>query len=67
MRDPDRTFPVCDMIAAFWQTKCPDLRFMQLMSNFTLWLGVDPFYMEDDEFVRKFLEYMKTIDYTTGE
>lgn len=67
MRDPNRTFLVCDTIAAFWQTKCPDLRFMQLMSNFTLWLGVDPFYMEDDEFVWKFLEYMKTIDYTTGE
>lgn len=67
MRDPKRCSSVCDVVGYWWQARCPDLRFMQLMSNFTLWLGTDPFYMEDDEFLKKFIEYMKTIDYTTGE
>lgn len=58
MRDEGRIMPLCMQVARLWQYHCPDLRFMQLMSNFALWYGADPFYMEDDEFLKKFKEYM---------
>ena len=61
MRDKSRISPLCIELAIKWQNTCPDWRFMQLMSNFTAWLGRDPFYMEDDEFLEKFMEYMKVI------
>jgi len=59
MRDPKRCPAVCDLISYHWQTKCPDWRFMQLMSNFVVWYGADPFYMEDEEFIKKFREFLE--------
>ncbi len=61
MRDEGRIFPLCMKIARLWQHYAPDLRFMQLMSNFAAWYGSDPFYMEDDEFSRQFLKFMDEI------
>lgn len=58
MRDEGRIFPLCMRIAHLWLDHCPDWRFMQLMSNFALWYGADPFYMEDDQFVEKFKEFI---------
>lgn len=58
MRDEGRIFPLCMRIAHLWLDNCPDWRFMQLMSNFALWYGADPFYMEDDQFVEKFKEFI---------
>lgn len=63
MRDEGRIFPLCMRIAHLWLDRCPDIRFMQLMSNFAVWYGADPFYMEDDEFLKKFKEYMAEMDY----
>lgn len=61
MRDEGRIFPLCMKIARLWQYYAPDWRFMQLMSNFVVWYGSDPFYMEDDEFSRQFLKFMDEI------
>lgn len=61
MRDPRRCMEVMRTIQSHWESICPDWRFMQLMSNFMSWLGRDPFYMEDDQFVEKFEEFIKTI------
>lgn len=61
MRDPNRIWNITNHIANQWHYVCPDLRFMQLMSNFIAWLGHDPFYMEDDEFLQKFYEYMDSM------
>lgn len=60
MRNTSRIFPLCNEVAWIWQSKCPDLRFMQLLSNFTSWLGRDPFYMEDDEFLNEFKDFANT-------
>lgn len=57
MRDPNRIKLVCCMIENVWRKDFPDLRFMQLMSDFAVWYGADPFYMEDDVFVKKFLDF----------
>lgn len=64
MRDEGRIMPLVTRLGRLWQRYCPDWRFMQLMSNFALWYGVDPFYMEDDQFVEKFKEF---IDEEFGE
>lgn len=61
MRDPRRCIEVMRTIQSHWENTCPDWRFMQLMSNFMSWLGYDPFYMEDDQFVEKFEEFINTI------
>lgn len=59
MRDEGRIMPLVMQVGRLWQYNCPDLRFMQLISDFVLWYGADPFYMEDDEFMKKFKEFMK--------
>lgn len=61
MRDPNRIWDITNYIADKWHDTCPDWRFMQLMSNFITWLGRDPFYMQDDDFLQKFYEYMETL------
>ena len=61
MRDPNRIWGVMTQMSIMWHEKCPDWRFMQLMSNFITWLGCDPFYMEDNEFCDKFHEFMETL------
>ena len=63
MKDPNRMYKVTNYIVDKWHEKCPDWRFMQLMSNFIAWLECDPFYMEDDEFLQKFYEYMNALHY----
>ena len=61
MRDPNRCWLLVNKVAMLWTTVCPDWRFSQLMSNFVLWLGKDPFYIEDDEFIKKFTKYCRHI------
>jgi hypothetical protein len=58
MRDPNRIKLICCLVERVWREDFPDLRFMQLMSDFALWYGADPFYMEDDVFVTKFLDFV---------
>ena len=62
MRHPDRIFALCMELAAHWQYRCPDWRFAQLMVNFIAWLGHDPFYMEDEDFLKKFREFMDALE-----
>lgn len=59
MRNEGRIMPLMMQAGRLWQYHCPDWRFMQLMSNFALWYGADPFYMEDDEFIKKFREFLE--------
>ena len=58
MRDPKRISNVCAIVERAWHDNFPEWRFMQLMSNFALWYGADPFYMEDDIFIAKFLDFV---------
>ena len=59
MRDPERIKPLLDEIGELWKQKCPDLRFMQLIENFQSYTLRDCFYMEDDEFIQIFRDFMK--------
>lgn len=64
MRDIKRIDKFCAMLAKTWR-KAPDWRFGQLMSNI---LGeyysqtrMDPFFVEDDEFI-EFIEKLMKVD-----
>lgn len=61
MRNKERIYPICAFIGDEWRKTCPDWRFMQLMNNFMNWLGNPAFYMEDEDFIKKFQEYMGVI------
>ena len=62
MRQPNRLPPFYRELQQI-HMKYPDIRFGQLMYNFTRWLNYekrkDIFYIEDDEFAQLFKEYMK--------
>ena len=57
MRDSKRIFDVTATLATGW-LYCPDLRFMQLIENFKAWYQKDVFYLEDDEFLEAFQQYI---------
>lgn len=59
MRDPARIAPMMNELAAIWRNEFPDLRFAQMIVNFISWLGFDPYYMEDDEFMKRFKEFVE--------
>lgn len=54
MRDPNRIDEMVSDFAAIWKQN-PDMRFGQLVVNL---LGVDPFYIEDDD-IKKIFELNK--------
>lgn len=56
VRDVKRIKPFLEKIGEIWERECPDWRFGQLIYNF---LHEDPFYWEEDEFLRKLEEYFK--------
>lgn len=61
MRDPNRIYVICSRIAKTWYDNVPDWRFTQMLCNFLSYMGSDCFYMEDDMFIEKFEEYMRTL------
>lgn len=61
MRDKDRIKPFCDKLAGLW-SNYPDLRFGQFMWNMLRHLeheGKNPFYMEDEEFMKELEYYLR--------
>ena len=61
MRDPNRIYVICSQIAKAWHDNVPDWRFTQMLCNFLSYMGSDCFYMEDEVFMKKFNEYMRTL------
>lgn len=60
MRDPQRIDDFMDELGELWKNKVPDWRFGQLMYNFLCAKG-DPFYWEEDEFLKKFKKYLEEL------
>ena len=60
MRDVNRIEPFLQKIGEIWKTECPDWRFGQLMYNFLL-LYDDPFYWEEEDFLKKFEDYFNSL------
>lgn len=57
MRDINRIDKFCDDLAELWK-KVPDWRFGQFICNTFGYLGVDPFFIEEDEMIKKLGEIM---------
>ena len=52
MRDINRIDKFCNDFAELWK-KVPDWRFGQLICNTFGYLGGDPFFIEEDEMIKK--------------
>ena len=48
-------------IAVLWNRYCPELRFMQFISNFQSWLRCDGFYLSNAQTLQKMKEYCEQI------
>ena len=64
MRNPNRIDECCDKLANIWN-RVPDWRLSQLMvnaiSNYINEHGVEPFYMEDEEFIEYLTDYINKV------
>lgn len=60
MRDPNRCYTFLMEVAELWSKNCPDWRFGQLLSNWILAEGRDPFYWEEDKFLRELQKFCDT-------
>jgi hypothetical protein len=60
MRDPNRCFDFLEQVAWLWSKNCPDWRFGQLLSNWILAEGRDPFYWEEDKFLEELRKFCDT-------
>ena len=63
MRNPDRLVEIYHTMLIAHESKVPDWRCMQLLINFLDWhkssYGTDGFYIEDDEFLKRFKKFCK--------
>jgi len=62
MRSIERIDPFLEKIGKLWKEQCPDWRFGQLMSNVLNSFDRDPFFIEEDEMIKKFKEYFGVKD-----
>ena len=65
MRDKNRLNKIYNTICRLHKDNFPDLRILQLIINFLDWqkafYGKDGFYLEDEDFIKRFEEYVKFI------
>lgn len=61
MRDPNRLFKIYDTMFEYHKEN-PDLRMMQILNNFFRWYMMryknDGFYLEDNDFIIRFKEFI---------
>ena len=62
MRNTKRIKKFCNELANIWETKCPDWRFFQLISNVSSSIKSDPFFIEDDKAIDIFKRYFNVIN-----
>ena len=62
MRSIERINPFLEKLGKIWKEQCPDWRFGQLMSNVLNSFDRDPFFIEEDEMIKKFKEYFGVED-----
>ena len=65
MRSIERIDKFCNEIAEIWKEKVPDWRFGQIISNFDRYMrtkGVDIFFLEENQFMKYFKEFLNVDD-----
>lgn len=62
MRDESRLKDIYDTMCKYHK-QVPDIRMMQLINDFLAWhiseYGTDGFYVEDEEFTKRFRKFMR--------
>lgn len=62
MRNPDRLYKFYNELMNEHMKNFPDWRFFQLINNFFAWFAMkhknDGFYLEEDEFIEAFKEFV---------
>lgn len=59
MRDIDRIPKFLTKFQKVWQDKFPDWRFGQLIVNLQRFYGEDMFYLEEDDFLKVLMEFVR--------
>lgn len=57
MRKIERIKKFTDELAKIWEKSCPDWRFGQLMVNVLNSFDIDPFFIEEEEMIKRFKIY----------
>lgn len=58
MRKTERLDDFYETIKILHKKYFPDWRFGQLIHNFLSWCGNDGFYLEDDHYINKFIQFV---------
>ena len=53
MRDVSRIDKFLDELEDIWKTHCPDWRFGQMISNVLNTFDIDPFFIEEEEMIKR--------------
>ncbi len=61
MRDINRIDNFMEEIKKLWKENFPDWRFGQLITNFISWYKTDLFYLEENDFLKAFNDFVKEI------
>ena len=57
MRDINRIDKFCKELAEIWKERYPDWRFGQMMINILNSFDIDPFFMEEDEMIKRIKDF----------
>ena len=62
MRDVSRIDKFLDELEDIWKTHCPDWRFGQMMSNVLNTFDIDPFFIEEEEMIKRIRNFFEKGD-----
>lgn len=57
MRKKERIDIFLNQLGKIWKDKCPDWRFGQFMVNVLNTFDIDPFFLEEDDMIKKIEQY----------
>ena len=60
MRKKERIEPFMMELAKIWKENCPDWRFGQLMVNVLNSFDINPFFIEEDEMLKRFKKFFES-------
>ena len=62
MRDVSRIDKFLDELEDIWKTHCPDWRFGQMISNVLNTFDIDPFFIEEEEMIKRIRNFFEKGD-----
>lgn len=62
MRDVSRIDKFLDELEDIWKTHCPDWRFGQMISNVLNTFDIDPFFLEEEDMIKRIRNFFEKGD-----